>query len=209
MNGLGSLVNAFYDRFLLRDLFGKAVPGSVVLLTVATEGKWEYLGDTLWQLTELDLATQLPLLGMAWVVGLAVQELSHGLASSCSLFSWIGTRLWPERYDCNKKRYTLRRQVKTEGWEGNEENQQPKAPDAERAVVLKESTGNTSMALVISVVTVLLYGWFGEGVPKGTVIALVASALLLGYASKVYRGRQFDYWELLAGGEPSCTTGSD
>lgn len=201
MNSLGDLFDAFYDRFLLRDLFGKAVPGSVVLLTLATEGRWEELGNTLWQLSELDLATQLLLLGVAWIVGLAVQELSHRLARSFPPLSWIGSRLWPERYDCNKKRYALR--------EGLKENDSDPS-DAERLAVLKESTGTTSLAVLISLAMVFVsQGKPASKVESATVVALAVAALMLRYATEQYRKRQFDYWEFLANGEPDCTTGHD
>lgn len=191
MNGLGDLADALYDRFLLRDLFGKAVPGATLLMAVASGGQWKQVGNALEGLTALDLPTQLLLLGLAWAIGVMIQEVGHW-AAQFPIVSLFSSRLWPEKYDHNTARYELRQRVLDA--QGN---------DAERLVVLKEATGNLCFSLVISAFVVLVAtcgasAW-EEWSQKVLVLCLLVGAFASSRVAGVFRERQFDYWEQLSG----------
>lgn len=125
---MSELVSAFYDRFLLRDVFGKAVPGATFLLALAAEGQWAELQAVLYQLDSFDLPTLLLLLGFAWIAGVGVQEAGHLL--------W---GLWPDHYDGNdrRRRYTLRRWVLREVSDESGSERRRRVDAAERLVVMK------------------------------------------------------------------------
>lgn len=196
---MSELVSAFYDRFLLRDVFGKAVPGATFLLALAAEGQWGEIAAALSQVTSFDLPTQLLLLGLAWVAGVGIQEAGHRFLSLLpgSLFGG----LWPDQYDDDdrRRRYTLRRWVLL--GISDEPERKRRVDAAERLVVMKEAANNEGMALLLSLAPAVLFPATSRGTEAldcWLLGVLAGVGLGLVWVGSRFKARQFDYWELLA-----------
>jgi hypothetical protein len=124
-----SLVDAIYFRFLGRDLFGKAMPGLLLLSTCASAltspaAVMGFLGSLQWP-------GWLALLGQAWLAGFALQHLGRALRL---------IRYYPD------PEWFLRSRMPV---------LVSRLPDSaqreiERAVVLKESCGNAYVSILLS-----------------------------------------------------------
>jgi hypothetical protein len=132
---LKPLFDSFYDKMVLRDLFGKAVPG-VLFMMCAIGG---LLGaDTLGKIADhLNLASWIVAAGLAWLLGFALQylgELSHLL------------RTHPR---CNG-RY-VNRDAFYSTWAAFHELASPhEKVHAERLNVIKEACGNAAISLAFA-----------------------------------------------------------
>jgi len=133
MNEKTSIVEAFYNNFLLRDLFAKIVPGFVVLITAVfqspIEDKVVAMGEKIgWPLI-------LMVSGVAWIVGFAIQKLGE-----CCRF----IKHHPSDYKNYEKRYETRIEFKRIA--SPSESQQ-----VERYAIIKEAAGNGATAIFLVV----------------------------------------------------------
>lgn len=132
MNELTGLFDALYSRLLLRDFFGKVVPGTIIILSICAElfspndiSKFIY---------NASVFSALILTGFAWIVAFALQAIGE----KTHLIRY-------HTYNTDKAFYVRRHEfhVKT----NNREHQQ-----LERLAVIKEACGNGYLALGLSVV---------------------------------------------------------
>ena len=90
------LIDALYSRLLLRDVFGKIVPGAIVLFTfVITLTSPEAGKNTI---ITLPFGAWVVVFGLAWVVGFAVQSFGEW-AFPCGMKL---LRYFPKDVDENK-----------------------------------------------------------------------------------------------------------
>lgn len=126
--GVRAVIDALYRDFLLRDLFAKVVPGSIVLVTAATG-----LG-----LLPMSLSVGWPaailLAGGAWLAGFAVQSIGEALRL---------LRHYPPRYREDAERYGVRIQFKRCATPAEKRR-------VERYALIKEAAGNGGTALVLA-----------------------------------------------------------
>jgi multisubunit Na+/H+ antiporter MnhB subunit len=155
---LRSLFDAFYDRLVLRDFFGKVVPGMVLLSTVcasvarinATSTEFSNLVNNL---VKLSFLVWVVIFGAAWLIAFAIQAFGEWVSwSNCRkhLIEYFPRNVFPS--DESYFRFSREFQKKAK-------------PDdriqAERLVVIMEACGNGYLSLMISVLFVILYSLWG------------------------------------------------
>ena len=163
MEDLAALFDAFYTRFVLRDLLAKITPGAIVLVAIFTIFIWQpenvahYLaGLTFWAWTIL--------LAFSWITGMTIQSIGEFLGM---------IRYYPKK---DKKDNELDRK---EWYKLRVEFSKWATPDEERVderfIVIKEACGNGSIALLV--VSILLAVKIFLLVPQ--LFCLMFSTLLL------------------------------
>src|SRR3989338_2411328 len=130
MNNLVGLFDALYSRLLLRDVFGKILPGMVVIFSILASFYSVTQIKTL--LLEMNFWLWLILLGAAWISAFAVQSLGEFL----KVIRYHNKNTHKEFY---KERYEFNKCVNS-----SEERLQ-----LERLVVIKEACGNGYLALAV------------------------------------------------------------
>ena len=186
----GSIIDALYTRLLLRDSFGKVVPGSILLLACAPLlGITGSLSETLKSLQEMTIWGWLLLYGFAWITGFAIQSFGESPLLITKRGSLI--RTFPrciEEKDFYKKLDAFR-----ENATGHRLQQ------LERFAVIKEACGNSYVAVLIS--TIL---WFVHWLPVGDDLwsdkskFIAAGIFLILYLMKmhfIHVDRQYMYME--------------
>ena len=138
-----SLFDAFYTRFILRDLFGKIVPGLLLVgATLVSIAGVESAGDTL---ENLGTVPWIALIGASWIVGFVVQEVGYSLRII--------------RYFSNTE----------SDIQVSEEHRFRAVADSfeiqqfERFVVIKEATGNMCVSILIALSLTIADHLIGEG----------------------------------------------
>lgn len=139
MNEKTSIVEAFYNNFLLRDLFAKIVPGSVVLITAVFQNP---IGVGVVDIgKEIRWPVILIVAGVAWIVGFAIQQIGEW----CHIIRHHPPKDCDDSkdYDNSKKRYEKRVEFKRIAIPS--ESQQ-----VERYAIIKEATGNGATAIFLA-----------------------------------------------------------
>lgn len=174
------IIESLYRNFVLRDLFAKMVPGFIV------SAVWVYRFPQGSKVVDLAKDVGWPVIligaGFVWVVGFAVQEFGER-------FGLI--KHHPEEFSDGTLRYSLRIDFKKIA--SIDELQQ-----AERYAVVKEASGNTSVAIIIaifsSVIRNIMACSFGLSAIDffDMLLMLSISALLIG-ASRSHATKQYSY----------------
>jgi len=93
MEDLAALFNAFYTRFVLRDLLAKITPGTIVLVAISTIFIWKpedvahyFAGLTIWAWTIL--------LAFSWITGIAIQSIGECFGNKTN--GRFGIRYYPK-----------------------------------------------------------------------------------------------------------------
>lgn len=125
MSDLAALVDNLYTRFILRDVFGKVVPGAILLLVVAMLATGENLAEITGRASDVHGAIIAMGAGLSWLLGFVAQAPFYFLWDRKR---WQGDKrlrdlLCRQRFD-SKVRQLLERQA-----------------------VIKEATGNMSISL--------------------------------------------------------------
>lgn len=190
--GPGQLVNifdAFYTRFVLRDFFGKIIPGLILLCVVV--GSIVELETLAAQATSLSFWVWVFVLGIAWITAFAIQSLGEFLKLiryykvTVSESQWTDlTRAFREHpnYYSHQQRY-------------------------ERLVVIKEACGNSYVALMLSGVWLFVHRVVQDGTQAisdlvgnvDLVILIVLLILLLRRMHFVHVNRQHNLLESVLG----------
>jgi hypothetical protein len=148
MNGLGSLLENLYRQFILRDLLAKIMPGFIVIGSTAS-----LLSFSIRRLvrftTTLNFWQWLLLFAFAWVIGFFVQH--AGILAG--ILSDKTHQL--ERQNPGAIKEWFRSKVKISRG-SNEEFRKV----LERAIVIKETCGNTSMALLYTAGLFTVHFWW-------------------------------------------------
>lgn len=184
-DSVNSLVGALYGRLLLRDLFGKIVPGWIVLSGVVLRLDMSTTGSLLaFDSGAVRLAIGA---GLAWVTSFALQQLGE--------FTGY-LRYWPDSLSDRRNRYDLR--ISFHRLASVDEQMQH-----ERMVVIKEATGLASVALLISALlwlsTLARFSSLATAAPDArffaVLAALLSSSLVLRASHVRHCARQFDFAE--------------
>ncbi|MFQ5677743.1 MAG: hypothetical protein ACE5G1_17775, partial [bacterium] len=149
IDSMTTLVDALYDQFLLRDWFGKIVPGSIFLVGIGlliNPKHFESCSST------LSTFAWFVLLGIAWVSGIAMQR-----AAEC-----VGMGSYPKKeFNCpaeSKDEQFYQKLVQFYAKASKEHKKR-----AERFAVIAEASGNTAAALgiilLLAVVLLVLKRW--------------------------------------------------
>ena len=175
---IASVIDKIYEKFLLRDLFAKIVPGLIFIATIF----YVITGDV----NKLDKLTKLSwiiLIGFAWIVAFGIQSVGE----FCKLIKYY-TSEYKSDSDCYIEYNTF--QAKSTLLEkGN----------CERLVVIKEATGNLSVTFFISIplilLRLLLNNWEIIQKPEFWVITvfLILFGIFLQRMHRVHVNRQCEY----------------
>ncbi len=134
MEDFFGIVEAFYARFILRDLLAKITPGSIVLLAMA---KNIAINDVLISLiSNFSFVFGVLIISISWIVGFGIQ----GLGEKLKLIKYHENEEAQENYSKFLKY-------------GDKDQQK----DVERVVVIKETCGNSYIALIIMFIINLCY----------------------------------------------------
>lgn len=147
---LDRLFDALYSRLLLRDAFGKVLPGMIWLsaIVVAAGG----LPFTIALLMGLNAMQGLLLLGFGWIVGFAVQS--------------SGKVIWPPRLRTQTYppgTFADREQFAMKLVEFHRTANEHESQTLERFVIIKEAAGNMYMAVLLAAATIG-FDWASEAV---------------------------------------------
>jgi len=155
---LENMLTAVYLRFVLRDVFGKMVPGAVLLLAVSFSIAEGNGSAPLWH--ESSVVGWALFLGIAWILGFALQASGE----------WLGLlRNEPKNltrqafYEQLIEFHRLTRDDRSEAMQG------------ERLLVIKEACGNGAMALAAAEML-----WIARALGAGAEIASRATGLIVG-----------------------------
>ena len=158
---VAEVIRALYTNLLLRDLFGKAAPGMVILLTIAISltsfgavfSKAERANFGIWMLA----------VALAWLTGLVAQAVGELL--------WL--RYFPKDVDLDTWQETLN------SFHAKRTSIQER--EFERLTVITEASGNGSVALFLAALVVRLTTRpnTGELITSVVVISAAATALLM------------------------------
>jgi hypothetical protein len=162
VNG-SALFEAVYSRLILRDIFGKIVPGCLILAAffVGSRGTAGLLSAA----NSLSLGVFIVVLGVAWVAGFAVQ----GLGETLGGFLYDP----PEVHLTSVQRNDLRLEIRRKADDGHDLNRQ----NIERLIVIREACGNSYVALaVLGGVWLWRYGF--DSAVSGVSVAIVKSEVL-------------------------------
>lgn len=186
MSEASAIVEALYKNFLLRDLFAKIVPGTIVLVSVI------FQNPALAHLTGAATTFGWPMIlvgaGATWTVGFAIQEIGELLRI---------IKHHPERYSQPLQRYRLRNAFKKVAAEAE-------AQQVERYAIIKEATGNGSTAIIVALLIVTLRALTSEDFGCSLQI-LLPSLLMLVLAFALLRAnrnhaeKQYAYMESVVG----------
>jgi hypothetical protein len=140
------LLDALYDRLILRDAFGKVLPG-LVWLSALVIAAWGFnVGQRI--VMNVDWLRGLTLIGAGWVMGFAVQS--------------VGKLLWPWRLEtfppgafADEDDYSVK--LVAFHKKASEHNEQ----QLERFITVKDATGNSYVAGLLASAT-LLADWITE-----------------------------------------------
>ncbi|MGB0721642.1 MAG: hypothetical protein ACPGU7_04520 [Gammaproteobacteria bacterium] len=186
MSDLTGLFDALYSKLLLRDFFGKVVPGAVVICA---------LGFVVVGSAEVERFVQsagfwpgLVILGFAWLIGFAVQA-----------FGEVTKLIGYHDYETGALFYK-RRKLFIEHTDAREHQQ------LERLVVIKEACGNGYVALLLGGVLVSLDFVVTSGLSSTVLLAsahwhaIVFFVVLIAALAKMHRiqiKRQTEYMDAI------------
>lgn len=187
MNAAEALIKYLYQGFLLRDVFGKIVPGALVLLGVATTVSDETVVGVIGDFSSQHGALVALALGLAWPLGFVAQALRL-------LTEWILMRIhliadvdWVQVV------------VDRAGAFGDEDGGGRGSQELERMAVIKEATGNFAFAALF----LGLVFWCADGPAwRWEHLWAVGCGLLLFFCSLDARGRELALHSALLNREP-------
>lgn len=212
-NGVQAVIDALYRDFLLRDLFAKIVPGSIVLLTMA-EGTGMDLASTV-EFLGPDLAAVVVFAGTAWLTGFGIQGLGEltGLIQHHPKSKGKDHDENPgpgeeqgENYDDSTVRYGVRIQFKQVA-------SRAETRRVERYAIIKEAAGNGGTAVLLAC-SMIGFRWLIQGLVEGlangarpplpweligehavTGVTVVFLAIMLLYTNRTHTQKQYQYME--------------
>lgn len=163
MGELTTLFDAFYNRFVLRDLFGKIIPGAIILfaISIIVIGSPERI---LCCLISFSFWLWIILISLSWISGIAVQSVGETI-------KWI--RYFPKWKDDKKKE-----KLDLDTWydmynEFLNKVSLPERAQHERYIVIMEVSGNGSVAFLIS-----LFLLVSNGLIKSFLIIAIVLVLI-------------------------------
>lgn len=178
------IIEALYNNFLLRDLFAKIVPGSVVLVVIAYQSP---LGkDAVEVANQIGWPAVFIGAGIAWIIGFALQQIGESLRI---------IKHHPDKFADSKDRYKLRTDFMKIATPS--ESQQ-----AERYTIIKEASGNSATALFTALLIVIIRSLLSSTfeislstIFPGVILLLFAIALVR--TNRNHARRQYEFIEIV------------
>lgn len=196
------LFDALYYRMILRDFFGKVIPGLIFLATLCMCLRWEYAeySKLIGMIKGLSFFAWLVIFGGAWLTGFGIQGLGEVTGET-----FIGVIRYYPKNDPNIKCY--------KDWLKFLEDFRKRAHreqkvEAERFVVIKEACGNGCVSLGVSFLMALFFDWVSGHITWTTVAeswrlwlpivaVIVFLTLFLGIMHRKHFQHHCDYMKLV------------
>ncbi len=195
MSDLVALFDAFYERLLLRDVFGKVIPGLVVLVAIAASASTP--SRVLAYADSMSFGVWVIVLGAAWIVAFSIQAFGE----KTGLIQYYASKWNDEQFYSQSLAF--------EACADPVQRQQ-----LERFIVIKEACGNgylaASFALALFVLDRMVEsGWswsFLQGLKDSWHLLLVAVGLVYFLAKMhfIHVERQSTYLETVVRATPSA-----
>jgi hypothetical protein len=144
MSDLKDLFESFYSKFVLRDFFGKVIPGLVLLLATAVAVSAPYPVASYVQ--SMGLISAIAILGLSWLAGFTAQSVGEAVGL---------IRYYPRRNELGKTltdRDAYKIRIESDRLAPDQRHQ------LERLVVIKEATGNGHVALLLAALILIADG---------------------------------------------------
>jgi hypothetical protein len=142
MSDLRDLFDAFYSRLILRDVFGKIVPGSIIIFAVGAS--LSSISDAANYLNSMPFWFWLFFLGASWITAFSVQAFAEKTRM---------IRYYSKHFAADRDFYIRRNRFDNHASVGPIERQQ-----LERLVVIKEACGNSYVSVIIAALILILNG---------------------------------------------------
>lgn len=196
------LVDAIYSRFLLRDMVGKVVPGSILLFAII--GSFLEKNDVLQLVGKTGFFAALVLISMAWVMAFSIQAFGERLgliryfpkipkdeiSNGCVIDDKARFKRYYQKIILFNKHATSLERM-----------------ERERLLVIRESCGNTYVSLIFSFVVFItaycirtyVYVDISAIFPKNpvyflpAVVSVLPAIICLRYMHNQYVGRHSEY----------------
>jgi hypothetical protein len=165
MENLKNLFDSFYDHFVLRDFFGKIVPGFVLLSTVLIcLFSWINLYSNI---NTIPILAWIVIFGFAWIIGFSIQSIGE-------VFKLI--RYYPKNFTNDQKYY----EFYVDFFDSAKDVEKTRA---ERLMIIRDACGNAFIAFSISLIIIFVCLIFGLIQLKNlqTIFVLVLIIPLLSY----------------------------
>ena len=175
---LAAVFQSFYTDLLLRDLFGKAAPGMIILLTIAVS--LTSFETVLSNAGSASFGVWMVVVALAWITGLSAQGVGE--------LAWVGYFPKNVSLDTYQQKLISFRKAATPKQER----------DFERHTVIAEATGNGSVALLVAA-AVLLVARSPDIVSKESIL-VVALVVAMGALIRMHREvlkRRYNYLQLV------------
>lgn len=195
MSEFATILDALYRNFLLRDIFSKVVPGTIVLAAIHINGS-VLNGVVDYKAGGLGWPIIVIIAGVAWVIGFAVQEignifrLAHHHPPSCN---------------DREERYNLR----IDFWQ----NATPiEAQQSERYAIIKEASANGGIAVIIVAIVFsckLIITGTTNLLLSPTLPSLLLLSMLLLRTNHEHANKQYSFMKLVITKHQSVKDGSD
>ncbi len=190
MAGFGDVIKYLYEKFILRDVLSFVTPGAIIVLTSFVLLKEPSLNEFLKYSSDMHWLLYIPLFGLFFTVGFAVQCL--GELFDIIRFTPDVRGSWSQRWKIFLRNWADRSNIwwteehkdlvdfieKTQGDEKEWARQQH-----ERLVILKQLCANGFLSIAIAGVLLLVNHWHHQAslVLSFVVTFLLIASLLWGY----------------------------
>jgi hypothetical protein len=213
VNELTGLFSAFYDRLILRDFFGKIVPGAFVAFPL-----FVFQPSTINYLWDMSFWLWLFLVGLSWILGFAAQSIGWKagiirfypeIVEQCDWRSMLKNNEWRKdlKVNCcivkcdNLGENNSTNIMRDFDFVADSKQRQQR----ERLAVIKEACGNASVALMVGLLVIWLnrlLNWLMstklDTLPPidwmiVTTITLIVISLFLWIMHRLHVDREFRY----------------
>lgn len=154
MHNLKSFFDAFYNRLILRDFFGKVIPGLILIsvITICVGLQFNKLSELVRIIHEISLWVWLVMFGLAWITAFAIQSFGESIPKNRHkrLIIYYPT----DSFSNDEKWYEFYNRFIRKA--SDDEKMQ-----VERLVVIKEACGNGYVSLILALYFVAIYAFVG------------------------------------------------
>jgi hypothetical protein len=180
MQGLVELIRYFYEQWILRDVLGYVTPGAIVVIAVSLQyANPEKIVETL---GEIPIIAYIPLYGLLFAVGFAIQNLGEILR----LLKWHNRDSDDIQFQKLEKFHGVT-QGDEHGWLER---------TRERISVKKNMSGTVSVAIIISLIFFLIDWITKDQLIVNIAVTILALFLILALLCGHRHHRKFQlYWE--------------
>jgi hypothetical protein len=180
MQGLVELIRYFYEQWILRDVLGYVTPGAIVVVAVSLQ--YASPEELVEALGEIPFIAYIPLYGLLFAVGFAIQNLGEILG----LLKWH-----------NRENHDIQLQKLEKFHEATQDDERGWLERTrERISVKKNMSGTAAVAIFISLIFFLVTWITNDQLTVTVAVTILALSLILALLFGHRRHRKLQlYWE--------------